>query len=58
MEIVDYAMPCMMAENALKSVHNSMLDHKYDEALVQCNEAIKQINETVLAIKHEQKNQR
>jgi hypothetical protein len=32
-KVVDYAYPCMMAEKALKDLHNAMLDRKYDDAL-------------------------
>lgn len=31
--VIDYALPCMMAENALKKAHNAMLDKNYDEAM-------------------------
>ena len=31
--VMDYALPCMMAENALKKAHNAMLDKNYDEAM-------------------------
>jgi len=26
--VIDYAMPCMMAEKALKDLHNAVLDQK------------------------------
>ena len=31
--MIDYAMPTMMAEKALKDLHNAMLLQKYDAAL-------------------------
>ena len=31
--VVDYALPCMLAESALKKAHNAMLDKNYDEAM-------------------------
>lgn len=31
--IIDYAYPCMMAEKALKDVHNAMLAKDYDQAI-------------------------
>ena len=31
--MIDYARPTMMAEKALKDLHNAMLMRKYDEAL-------------------------
>jgi len=33
MAIVDYARPCMLAENALKAAHDAMLKRDYDEAI-------------------------
>lgn len=32
-EIIDYAMPCMMAERYLKKVHDAVLRSDYDEAI-------------------------
>lgn len=32
-EIIDYAYPCMMAENALRDAHKSILKRDYDAAL-------------------------
>lgn len=32
-EIIDYAYPCMMAEKALKEVHQAMLSQDYDAAI-------------------------
>lgn len=31
--IVDYAMPCMNAERALKEAHNAVLENDYDAAI-------------------------
>jgi hypothetical protein len=31
--MIDYAMPTMMAEKALKDLHDAMLMQKYDDAL-------------------------
>jgi len=45
--IVDYAYPCMMAENALKKAHDGMLEQDYDAAI---NEALIAIAETKLMI--------
>lgn len=33
MAIVDYAYPCMMAEKALKQMHDAVLENNYDKAL-------------------------
>lgn len=38
--MIDYAMPTMMAEKALKDLHNAMLDGKYDAALEHALQAI------------------
>ena len=50
--MIDYANPCMMAENALESAHQAMLEKDYDVAI---GEALLAITETKLminAIKH------
>lgn len=31
--IIDYAMPCMNAERALKDAHNAVLENDYDAAI-------------------------
>lgn len=54
MEIVDYAYPCMMAEKALKKLHEAMLMKRYTEALDQAEEAMYQVRMTAAAIRHEQ----
>lgn len=53
MEIVDYARPAMMAEKALKDMHNAMLEHKYDSALAFALQAIVESKIAYNAIKHE-----
>jgi hypothetical protein len=53
MELVDYARPCMMAERALKDLHDAMLRKKYDEALVHAMTAIVETKLTYNAILHE-----
>lgn len=45
--MIDYAYPCMMAENALKEAHIHMLNHEYDKAI---EEGLKAITETKLMI--------
>lgn len=32
-KVIDYAYPTMMAEKALKNLHDAMLEQDYDEAL-------------------------
>lgn len=44
--MIDYAMPTMQAERALKDLHNSMLEHRYADAL---EHALIAIAETKLA---------
>lgn len=49
--VVDYAYPCMMAERALKELHNLMLEGKYDEAVTAGIEALTDVRLTIQAIK-------
>ena len=49
--MVDYAYPCMMAERALKNLHNLMLEGKYDEAVTAGIEALADVRLTIQAIK-------
>jgi hypothetical protein len=39
-EVIDYAMPCMMAERALKAAHSAVLDGKLDTAMDHALQAI------------------
>lgn len=52
--LIDYAHPCMMAEKALKDLHEAMLMKQYDEALEHALNAIVEIKLTYNAIRHEQ----
>ena len=54
---VDYAYPCMMAEAALKKLHDAMLDRDYDTALEQALIAITETRLTLNAIRHEKEKQ-
>lgn len=57
MEIVDYARPTMMAERALRELHEAMLRRDYEAALERCN-AVREITEEIkVAIEHEAKSQ-
>lgn len=38
--IVDYAMPTMLAEKALKQLHEAMLMKNYNEAAKHCKDAL------------------
>lgn len=52
--LIDYAHPCMMAERALKQLHEAMLMKKYDDALEYGIEAVTQVRMTLAAIRYEQ----
>ena len=45
--IIDYAYPCMMAENALRKVHDHMLQNNFDAAI---EESMKVLVETKLML--------
>ena len=49
-EIVDYAMPCMLAEKALKETHQFMLAQQPMKAMVVGIMAIKYVNNMLDAI--------
>ena len=55
--LVDYAYPCMMAEAALKKLHDAMLERKYDEALAAGLDAMVEVKLTLVAIRHEKEKQ-
>jgi hypothetical protein len=40
--IVDYALPCMMAEKALKDCHNAVLEQDLDRAMTKAMESVVQ----------------
>jgi len=48
--VVDYGMPCMMAEHHLKEIHLLMLDKKYYEAMDKCRDAQRNIDQLLRAI--------
>ena len=50
--VKDYALPCMLAENAMKEVHQLMLGNKYQNALQECTIALTHIADMMEAIKH------
>jgi hypothetical protein len=52
MEIVDYAYPAMMAEKALKDMHNAMLGNKFEEAMEYALQAIVEIRIARHSITH------
>lgn len=51
MELNDYAMPTMQAENALKRVHWAFLDKRYEEAEQHALEAMLQCAKIVEALR-------
>jgi hypothetical protein len=53
MEIVDYALPYMLAEKEMRKLHEAMLDRNYDEALKAATQAIVEMRLTYAAIVHE-----
>ena len=53
MSLVDYAMPCMMVERAMKELHNAMLERNYDKALEHAKIAIVEAKMTYNSILHE-----
>ena len=56
-KLIDYALPCMMAENSLKKVHSFMLDKNYDEATELVYECIKHSVMLFHSIQHMKKMQ-
>lgn len=49
--VVDYAYPCMMAENALKAVHDAALHNNYDEAIEAATMAITELRVAIVSLK-------
>ncbi len=52
-ELIDYAYPCMMAEKAMKDLHEAMLMKRYNEALQHAEKALVEMRLTMAAIRHE-----
>ena len=50
--MIDYAHPCMMAEKALKELHEAMLNHEYDKAMKAGMDAMVEVRMTMNAINH------
>lgn len=50
-DIVDYAMPCMMAERSLKKAHEYVLEKKYDEAISAAMQATGECRLLVVSLK-------
>lgn len=52
-ELIDYAHPAMMAERAMKDMHEAMLMKQYDKALEYAMKAQVEIKITYNSILHE-----
>ena len=50
--MIDYAHPTMMAEKALKELHNAMLMRRYEEAIEAGYKAIAETKMAINAIRH------
>ena len=50
--MIDYAHPCMMAEKALKELHDAMLEQDYAKAMKAGMEAMVEVRMTMNAINH------
>lgn len=51
-QIIDYALPCMKAEQALKDAHNAFLDKKLDKALTHTMDALIDVRLMYAALRH------
>lgn len=49
--MIDYARPCMMAEDALKKAHYAMLERDYDEAIGEALTALAEIKLMINSIR-------
>jgi len=52
--MIDYAYPCMMAEKALKELHNAMLEGNHEQAHEAGVRALAEVKLTLNAIKDAQ----
>jgi len=50
--MIDYAHPCMMAEKALKELHDAMLNQDYARAMKAGMDAMVEVRMTMNAINH------
>ena len=51
-QIIDYALPCMNAEKALKDVHNAFLEQNLDLALTRTMDALIDVRLMYAALRH------
>ena len=52
--MIDYSYPCMMAERALKDLHNAAIEGRMDDALEHALVAITETRLTYQALRHMQ----
>lgn len=57
-DIIDYAKPTILAEKALKDMHNAMLERRYEYAMGRLFDAQNHLNEVWRAIDVERRNVR
>jgi hypothetical protein len=55
-KVIDYAYPTMMAEKALKDMHNAMLERRYVDAITHVLDASQHLNGVMEAIVVEREN--
>ena len=51
-QIIDYALPCINAEKALKDVHNAFLEQNLDLALTRTMDALINVRLMYAALRH------
>lgn len=49
--VVDYSYPCMMAERAIKNVHNAALHNNLDKAIEEATLAISELRIAIASLK-------
>ena len=52
--MIDYSYPCMMAERALKDLHNAAIEGRMDDALEHALVAMAEVRLTYQALRHMQ----
>ena len=50
--MIDYAYPCMMAERALKNLHNAAIEGRLDEAKEHAMTALAEVRLTYQSLQH------
>ena len=53
--MIDYAHPTMMAERALKNLHDAMLERRYEKAIREAKEALQHVADALVAIENARK---